>query len=96
MKFCYFICIECSYSNSSDHNETTEEEKKTTTTSEIINLIREDLYKFVFMPMNKQFTNLIRCSIKRHVFDIYQTFQLEIEYQNDGKSVHFDIYQKFH
>ena len=55
--------------------------------TDILSLIREDLYKFVFMPIPKQFTSFIRCHLRRHKFDILQTFELEIEYGDDEKSV---------
>ncbi len=56
--------------------------------NDIINLIREDLYKFVFMPISKQFSNYVQCRVIRNKSGSLKTFHLEVEYGNDGKSVY--------
>jgi len=54
---------------------------------DIRDLIREDLYKFVFMPMSKQFTNYVQCRLIRNKSGLIRTFRLEVEYDGDGNSV---------
>lgn len=56
--------------------------------NDIIDLIREDLYKFVFMPISQQFSSYVRCRVIRNKSGSLQTFRLEVECENDGKSVY--------
>jgi hypothetical protein len=53
-----------------------------TSSNDIIDLIKEDLYQFVFMPIAKQFKNYIRCRLIRNKYDMYHMFRLEIEREN--------------
>jgi hypothetical protein len=59
--------------------------------NDIIDLIRKDLYKFVFMPIPKQLSNYVRCRLIRNRSGLVQTFRLEVEYEDDGKSVYIYI-----
>ncbi len=56
--------------------------------NDIIDLIRKDLYKFVFMPIPKQLNNYVRCRLIRNRSGLVQTFRLEVEYEDNGKSVY--------
>ncbi len=91
------LIIEVSYSNSleitddddqpKNKNEKIINEKVPSSSNMILDLIREDLYKFVFMPISKELSDYVRCRIIRQKFDIFETFRLEIEYEDDGRSV---------
>lgn len=83
-----------------DNTENKNEEKTTANLSEPTNdirdLIREDLYKFVFMPISKQFNDYIRCRLIRTKTSLVQACRLEVEYDDSGKSVDiFNLYLSF-
>ncbi len=87
------LILEVSYSNSleidddDDDQTKTKNEKVPSSSNMLLDLIRDDLYKFVFMPISKELSDYVRCRIIRQKFDLFETFHLEIEYEDDGRSV---------
>ena len=59
--------------------------------NDIEDLIREDLYKFIFTPISKQWNSYLTCRLTRYKFDMFHTFHFEIERENGQGSVGFSL-----
>lgn len=85
--------------DSSDEDSTpakhTEQPMTTVDSGRLINdiedLIREDLYKFIFAPISKQWNSYLTCRLRRFKFDMFHTFHFEIERENGQGPVGFSL-----
>jgi hypothetical protein len=64
-----------------------EQESTINLPEEMRDLMRENLYKFIFMPISKQFTDYIECRLIRNKSGLFHNFRLEVDYEDNGRSV---------
>jgi hypothetical protein len=55
--------------------------------NDIIHLMQDDPYKFIFTGISKDDNDYIRCRLVREKSGLFQNFHLEIELENGAKSV---------